>query len=101
MTAAHSTYEEATPDLSPALRSAIADAVEAGVRRALTSAPRSHLLTTREVADRLGVSARTLQRIVSGGGLRPVKVGGQNRFHPDTVDAYVRSQVKRSRGGVR
>lgn len=49
------------------------------------------LLTRKDVAHMLGVSTRTLSRIVAAGSLRPLRVGRQVRFHPDALDAYLRA----------
>jgi len=37
----------------------------------------STLLTSRQVADRLGVSERTVRRLASSGDLRSIRVGGR------------------------
>jgi len=52
------------------------------------------LLSIDEVADILGVSKRTVEDIVASERLKPIWVKGQRRFHPDTVDAYLRNQVQ-------
>lgn len=52
------------------------------------------LLSIEEVADVLGVSKRTVEDIVSSERLKPIWVKGQRRFHPDAVDAYLRSQAQ-------
>ncbi len=53
------------------------------------------LLSIDEVADILGVSKRTVEDIVASGRLKPIWVKGQRRFHPDTVDAYLRRQSQK------
>jgi excisionase family DNA binding protein len=53
------------------------------------------LLSIEEVADILGVSKRTVEDIVASGRLDPIWVKGQRRFHPDTVDAYLRSPAQK------
>ncbi|MFB6230473.1 MAG: helix-turn-helix domain-containing protein [Salinibacter sp.] len=55
------------------------------------------LLSIEEVADILGVSKRTVEDIVAAERLKPIWVKGQRRFHPDTVDAYQRSQARKDR----
>jgi excisionase family DNA binding protein len=102
--------------LTPDLRRAIADVVGEAVREALRGsneqADASRLLDSRTVAQRLGVSARTLDRIVASGDLRPVRIGRRRFFHVETVDAFVRElgrrpaqtkrrSLKRKSGGVR
>jgi excisionase family DNA binding protein len=44
------------------------------------------LLTRSEVAQRLGVSERTAQRMTSSGLLRPVRLGRLVRFHVDDIE---------------
>ena len=93
-----------TTSLPPALSHAIREAVAEGIRDALSQAPSPQaadtLLDAKAVAARLGVSVRTLDRLVARGAIRPLLVGRQRRFHPATVDAYVRESA-RSRGGAR
>lgn len=55
------------------------------------------LLTKEDVADRLGVSPRTVDTLAAEGSLRRIKVRGCVRFHPDAVDAYVRRQAEGGR----
>jgi len=52
------------------------------------------LLSIEEVADVLGVSKRTVEDIVGSGRLQPIWVKGQRRFHPDAVEAYMRSKAR-------
>ena len=53
---------------------------------------RCQLLTYADVAVRLNVSKRTVQRLKDAGSLPFVTVGGQVRFHPDDVDRYIASR---------
>jgi excisionase family DNA binding protein len=46
------------------------------------------ILTSRQVAIRLGVPVRELYRLVEGGHLVAYRVGRDLRFRPDDVDAY-------------
>ena len=48
----------------------------------------TRLLTTDEVAEILGVSSRTVQRLVASGQLRPVYVRSLPRFTEAEVEAY-------------
>lgn len=57
----------------------------------------SNLLTLDEVAARLGVSRRTVDRIVKAGNLRPIKVLGSPRVTERELDAYVGSLEGRRR----
>ena len=46
------------------------------------------LLTTNDVAEILGVTPRTVQRLVSSGQLRPIYVGRLPRFTEAEIQAY-------------
>ncbi|HEX9952140.1 MAG TPA: helix-turn-helix domain-containing protein [Rubricoccaceae bacterium] len=48
------------------------------------------LLSYVEVAGILGVSKRTVERLVDRGELGTVRAGSAPRVHPDALDAYVR-----------
>ena len=50
-------------------------------------------LTVDEVASWLGVTPRTVYRLVQGGRLPGFKVGGQWRFSRDILDRWVADQV--------
>jgi len=55
------------------------------------------LLTVKEVAARLRVSATTVWRLVASGDLESVKIGAARRIAPEAVIAYkesLRSQGK-------
>ena len=61
------------------------------------------LLSVPDVARTLQVSERTVEKLIALGKLRPLWIGGQRRFHPDTIAAYMRSaenqkQRKKRRG---
>lgn len=47
------------------------------------------LLDTKEAAIVLGVSSRTVRRLVQEGKLRVVPVRGAVRIHPDDIDDYI------------
>jgi excisionase family DNA binding protein len=47
------------------------------------------LMTKREVAERLSISTRTLDRIRSMGEIKAVRVGGQVRFRPEDVEKFI------------
>ena len=55
------------------------------------------LLDVADVAKTLGVSRRTVENLIGQGKLRPLWIRGQRRFHPDTVDAYVRTCEQKPR----
>ncbi|MEO1571664.1 MAG: helix-turn-helix domain-containing protein [Bacteroidota bacterium] len=63
--------------------------------------PVDQLLTVKQVADRLQVGERTVERIVSSGKLRPLWIEGQRRFTTAAVDAYLRDMAKSSKQGAR
>ncbi|MEM8556790.1 MAG: helix-turn-helix domain-containing protein [Bacteroidota bacterium] len=63
--------------------------------------PPDQLLTVEQVADRLQVGKRTVERIVSGGKLRPLWIEGQRRFTTAAVDAYLRDMAKSSKQGAK
>ena len=48
------------------------------------------LLTLDEVAERLNVSRRTVERLVHGGDLAATKIGRAVRVHPQAVEGYIR-----------
>lgn len=54
------------------------------------------LLTTNDVAEALGVSPRTIQRLVSSGQLRPVYIGRLPRFTEAEVQAYCSAAYRRA-----
>jgi len=47
------------------------------------------LLPISDTADWLGVSRQTVRRLVASGLLPVVRVGGQLRFEPDAIEAYI------------
>jgi len=49
------------------------------------------LMSVKDVARTLDVSPRTVETLVADGELRPLWIKGQRRFHPDTIDAYIRA----------
>lgn len=49
------------------------------------------LLTLSDLARTLRLSERTTENRIKDGDIRPLWVGGVRRFHPDAVDAYLRS----------
>lgn len=62
------------------------------------------LLAVGDVARRLAISERTVERLIAAGKLRPLRVEGQRRFTPEAIDAYLRTHAqprKRRAGGKR
>lgn len=50
-------------------------------------------MTTRQVAESLGVSQRTVRRLIVRGELRAVRVGGSVRFQREALDGYIATSV--------
>jgi excisionase family DNA binding protein len=58
----------------------------------VTSQDISRLLRRTEVADQLGISRRTLDRLVRGGALPVVRIDRMPRFLPEDVQALIQSR---------
>jgi excisionase family DNA binding protein len=56
------------------------------------------LMTTADVADTFGVSVHTVRRLVRGGVLAKVKIGGSTRFRPEDVEALIESRLSQEKG---
>lgn len=56
------------------------------------------VLDKREAAEALGVSHRTITRLIEAGKIRSFKVGQQVRIREKDLDAFVQAQLK---AGVR
>ena len=54
------------------------------------------LLTTNDVAEVLGVSPRTVRRLIASGQLRPVYVGRLPRFTEAEIRAYCSAEFRRA-----
>jgi len=52
------------------------------------------LLSVNNLAKTLNVSKRTVEKIIADGEIRPIWIRGQRRFHPETVDAYIRRMAR-------
>lgn len=52
-------------------------------------------LTRAELADLLGITKKTVDRLIAKGEIRAIKVGTAVRIHRDEVEAF------RARGGTR
>ena len=53
-----------------------------------------HLLTVKEVASLLRVSAQTLYKMLEAGEIPAVKVGSQWRFDRDKIREWIANQAK-------
>lgn len=86
------------PRLHEAIRRELAELIEVKneelLQRHMALKP---LMDLKGVAHTLGVSERTVETLVAGGRIRPLWIKGQRRFHPDTIDAYVRTCARRTR----
>ena len=54
------------------------------------------LLTRAETAEKLQISVRMLDTLEAAGEIQAIRIGRSVRYHPDTIEAFIRS---RSRGG--
>ncbi len=52
------------------------------------------LLSVTDLAKTRKVSSRIVETIIATGKIKPLWIEGQRRFHPDTVDAYLRNCEK-------
>jgi excisionase family DNA binding protein len=61
------------------------------------------LLSQRETAAVLGVSVKTVIRLVRAGQLIPVRIGSRTLFDPDDLDSFIKSckRTARSDGPLR
>ena len=57
------------------------------------------LLTVKDVAKRLRVSARTVERLCAAGQLTPLRVRNARRFTPATIERYLREAPRLRRPG--
>lgn len=58
-----------------------------------TSTP--ELLRIEDVADALGVTTRTIVRLVADGAIAETRIGGSVRIRRDVLNAYIADQTKR------
>lgn len=85
--------------LRPELAAQIAETVRGLYELLLAEhAAQKQLLSVADLAKTLNVSRRTVENIIGAGKIRPLWIQGQRRFHPDTVEAYLR-RCEDSRGG--
>jgi excisionase family DNA binding protein len=63
------------------------------------TAARDRLLTVREVAERLGISLRSVWTLAAAGALPRIRIAGRStRFAPMDVDALI--ERGRTQGGI-
>jgi len=51
------------------------------------------LLTRKQAAARLGISVRKLDALEEAGDIQAVRIGRSVRYHPETLDRFVRRHV--------
>ena len=56
----------------------------------------AELLTLNEVADRLRVSRRTVERLIQAGRLRPTRIGARTLITERELEAYVAAASRRA-----
>ena len=52
------------------------------------------LLTRKQAAARLGISVRKLDALEEAGDLRAIRIGRSVRYHPDTLERFIRRRAK-------
>lgn len=77
----------ATDTLADVIRAAVRDEIAAAV----AARPEVRLLRAREVAERLGVSERRVDALLTSGEVASVRVGHARRVRTDVLDAYIDS----------
>ena len=55
------------------------------------------LLSVDDLAKTLSVSKRTVETLIHAGEIQPIWIRGRRVFHPDAVDAFIRSRTKKCR----
>ena len=55
------------------------------------------LLTIRDTATTLGVSERTVEKLIGSGKIRVLWIKGQRKIHPDALEGYMRTCEQRTR----
>jgi excisionase family DNA binding protein len=51
------------------------------------------LLTRKQAARRLGISVRKLDALEEAGDLRAIRIGRSVRYHPDTLERFIRRRA--------
>lgn len=73
------------------LDQAIVSTIDAAVDRALSQRTEIRLLDNEQVAERLALSPRSIERLISSGRLRSVVVGARSRrVRSDDLEEYIR-----------
>lgn len=59
-----------------------------------------NLVSAKEFADRLGISVRMLEELITQGKVPPyIKLGRLRRWHPEQVDKWINAQFARASEG--
>lgn len=64
-------------------------------------APPEPLLDVHAVADRLNVSKRTVESLISSGEIKPIRIKGQRRFDLAAIEAYIKRCAEHPTRGKR
>lgn len=60
-----------------------------------------NLVSTKEFANRLGISVRTLEELIVQSKVPPhIKVGRLRRWHPEQLDKWINEQFARVTEGI-
>lgn len=71
---------------------------EKASKPSVPSPPREPLIRSAEVASRLGISQRSLHRLVASGGFpAPLRIGRSVRWQPSQVDAFIENAAQSAR----
>lgn len=58
-----------------------------------------NLISTKQFADRLGISVRTLEELILQGKVPPyIRLGRLRRWHPEQVDKWINEQFAQAAG---
>ena len=71
-------------------RDCVAELFGVSKMQSVMESPPNKLMTIREVAERLGVTPRTVWNLIAGGEFpRPLRVGGSRRFQQSDIQRYI------------
>jgi excisionase family DNA binding protein len=79
-----------SPEIAMMIERAIDDMIEDRIRS------RDRMMKIPEVADRLGISERSVHNLIAGGKLRPIKVLGSTRFERAAIEDFIRALARAS-----
>lgn len=87
-------------EMEPLLKDIIQEAIQEFQTQQSHDSSRP-LLSVKCVAQRLAVSVRTVESLIALGEIKPIWIGGQRRFHEDTLEIFIRSNNCSSKGDSR